>query len=305
MGSGRILSMSVSGSDSGRGSSHRSSRVNLPALVGVIVVFLAAVLAWVLTSDRGPTDSLATATDPPVEATTSSSAAPTTVVEPVPTQPLPDPVVGTSPIPLPIGVPNQNGTRDSTVATSEPVGSTTIPRIPIRPTASTAPGVPTATTDGTAPATTGGTAPTTTIGAATSTTTSTTIPDRGSGVPVSQAPNPKGSTGDVGVRGHPIAAPRCDDTYVAILSSFVGDDATSANIGAALEVYDGSEYLRTDTSCSSLTQSMGGNPIYILYFGPYKNAVQACAAVQFGPPGSYVRRLSDEIGPGVPVSCDG
>jgi hypothetical protein len=40
-------------------------------------------------------------------------------------------------------------------------------------------------------------------------------------------------------------------------------------MAAVLNQYPGSNYLRTDVTCSSLTPSSNGQPIYVVYFGPF------------------------------------
>ena len=98
--------------------------------------------------------------------------------------------------------------------------------------------------------------------------------------------------------------PPCDDTYITVLASPIGSQATAAAVESVLEQYPGSNYLRTDQTCPSLTQSSGGQPIYVIFFGPFAFDSDACAARAGGPEGAYARRLSDEVGPDHSVACD-
>ena len=70
-----------------------------------------------------------------------------------------------------------------------------------------------------------------------------------------------------------------------------------------LDAYPGSSYLRTDQTCPSLNQSIDGAPIYVVYFGPFAFASDACAARADGTEGAYARRLSNDVGPNHGVSC--
>ena len=97
--------------------------------------------------------------------------------------------------------------------------------------------------------------------------------------------------------------PPCDGSYITVLASPIGSQATAAGVGAVLEQYPSSNYLRTDQTCPSLTQSSGGQPIYVIFFGPFAFDSDACAARADGPDGAYARRLSDELGPDHSVAC--
>jgi len=70
-----------------------------------------------------------------------------------------------------------------------------------------------------------------------------------------------------------------------------------------LEQYPGSNYLRTDQSCPSLSPSSGGEPIYVVFFGPFAFDSDACAARADGPDDAYARQLSDDVGPDHSVTC--
>ena len=105
------------------------------------------------------------------------------------------------------------------------------------------------------------------------------------------------------IPGRPMLAPPCNDSYITLIASAVGDVSAGA-IGGLLEQYPGSNYLRTDQTCPSLTQDKDGEPIYVVYFGPFVTASDACAARAQASEGSYVRRLSETLPPTHSVSCD-
>jgi hypothetical protein len=105
------------------------------------------------------------------------------------------------------------------------------------------------------------------------------------------------------VPDRPISQPPCDGSYITVIASAVGNDASAAGVEAILDRYEGSSYLRTDRSCPSLTQSVDGQPIYVIYFGPFATDREACAARRDGPDGAYVRRLSNDLDPTHSVSC--
>lgn len=109
--------------------------------------------------------------------------------------------------------------------------------------------------------------------------------------------------GDLGVAGHAMQKPDCDGGFITILASAIGDEATATGIGAVIAKYPGSNYLRTDQTCPSLTQSVNGEPIYVVYLGPFAVDSDACAARSQGPQGAYARQLSNELGPDHSVKC--
>ena len=97
--------------------------------------------------------------------------------------------------------------------------------------------------------------------------------------------------------------PACDESYITIIASAVGPQATAAGIEAVLEQYGGSNYLRTDQTCPSLNPSVDGQPIYVVFFGPFPIADDACTARADGTEGSYARQLSDDLAPDHTVDC--
>lgn len=131
-----------------------------------------------------------------------------------------------------------------------------------------------------------------------------TAPDAtASTAPVTAAPGAVDGAvpGDLAIDGRPMQRPPCTGGYITILASSVGGSATAGSIGSLLASYPGSEYLRTDQTCASLRASVDGQPIYVVYLGPFGDAADACAARAQGPEGAYPRRLSDE--PDAGVTC--
>jgi hypothetical protein len=88
-----------------------------------------------------------------------------------------------------------------------------------------------------------------------------------------------------------------------VIASAIGSQATAGGIANVLKAYPDSNYLRTDQTCPSLTQNIDGAPIYVVYFGPFIAASDACAARAQGTQGAYARRLSNDVGPSHGVSC--
>ncbi len=115
--------------------------------------------------------------------------------------------------------------------------------------------------------------------------------------------SPGAVPGDLGIDSYEMVAPPCDGGYITVVASAVGTDATAEGIEAALESYDDANYLRTDQSCSSLAQNSGGEPIYVIFFGPFATASDACEARADGPTDAYARLLSNDVGPDQSVSC--
>lgn len=227
----------------GSGGSGERWNVNLPAVIGVVFVFLVGVIVWVIASGGGD-DEPSAATD---ETTTTAA-----VVSPG----------------------------------SQPTAVTTTPA-PMPETTTTTPGT-------TLPETT--TSSTTTVPA-------TTVPV--TTVPVTTAPGAEDGAvpGDLGIPGRPMQRPECDGSFITILASAVGDQATASGIAAVLDTFPGSEYLRTDQTCSSLRADVDGAPIYVVYFGPFVFDSDACAARADGPEGAYAKQLSNDIGPDQVVPC--
>ena len=114
---------------------------------------------------------------------------------------------------------------------------------------------------------------------------------------------PGAPLGDLAIAGRPMQSPPCNDSYITILASAVGDQATAAGLTNVLDAYPGSSYLRTDQTCPSLNPDVDGAPIYVVYFGPFIVASDACVARADGPEGAYARQLSEDLGPNHTVDC--
>ena len=204
--------------------------VNMPAIIGVIVVLLIGVVVWVVVGENGGDDAVdtpATTLSPAPEST------PATVSTSLQTS------LTTTPAPMP-----------SVPATS--LGETSTTEVSV----TTAPGA-----------------------------------------------DPGAVPGDLGIAGRPMQQPPCDDAYITVLASAVGAQATADGVGLVLESFDGSNYLRTDQTCPSLAPDLDGEPIYVVYFGPFAFDTDACAARADGPEGAYARQLSKELGPEHFVTC--
>lgn len=226
--------------------------VNMPAVIGVVFVFLVGVIVWVV----------ATADDDGA-ASGASTSAPTTSVGSTPATSVPgvapvDSSATTSPTPLPTTVP-------ATTTTSTP------------PTTAASTAAPTST----APAASTTLAPATTAPGA----------------------DPDSVPGDLAIAGRPMQRPACNGSYITILASAIGEQASAVGIEAVLDDYPGANYLRTDQTCPSLNASVDGQPIYVVYFGPFGDDEDACDARADGPDGAYARLLSDDVGPDHSVPC--
>ena len=244
--------------------------VNLPAVIGVVFVFLVGVIVWVVVASASDDDGALPGESVPSVPTSTIAAIPTVPT----TTPLPMP--STTVVP-PTVAPTRHRHRAVTLSDAAADRAANDAARPHRPRRRRRPRPPTtaAPTTTVAPTTTG--APTTTV--------------------------PPGSV-DLGVPGHPITQPPCDGGYITVLASAVGDQATADSMEDVLDQYSGSHYLRTDVTCSSLTPSSNGQPIYVVYFGPYATDREACAARSQGPDDSYVRRLSNDVPPTHSVDCD-
>ena len=218
----------------------------MPAVIGVVFVFLVGVIVWVIASNGGDGD----AAGDGVTSTTTSPAVGDTAGD---LADVPASTETTTPPPMP-DVSDVTTTSTSTSSTTSTT-STSTTSTTIAPT-TTAPG----SDDGPVP-------------------------------------------GDLAIPDRPMERPGCDGSYITVLASAVGDQATAAGIANVLEQYPGSNYLRTDQTCPSLNPSIDGQPIYVVYLGPFAVAADACTARSQGPEGAYVRRLSDDLGPDHSVDC--
>ena len=203
----------------------------MPAVIGVVFVFLVGVIVWVVISGGDDDDPSA------------GSPAPASTAAPAPTAPESGAPGTTTPAPMP---------DPSAVSTS----TTAEPTEPTQPPVTTAPGS-----------------------------------------------EPGAVPGDLAIPGRPMQQPGCENTYITVIASAVGDQATAGGVANVLDAYPGSNYLRTDQACPSLTQDIDGEPIYVVFFGPFAFASDACAARAEGTEGAYARRLSTEVGPDHGVDC--
>jgi cytoskeletal protein RodZ len=242
--------------------------VNLPAVIGVVFVFLVGVIVWVVVASASDDDgALPGESVPSIPTSTipTSTAAPTTTPLPMPSTTLVAPTAPptTAPATAPPTVPVATAPPTLVAPTAPPTAAPTQPPTTV--------------------------AQTTLAPAPTTTRPTTTVP---------------ASSVDLGVPGHPITQPPCDGGYITVLGSAIGDQATADSMEAVLNQYAGSHYLRTDVTCSSLTPTSNGQPIYVVYYGPFATDREACAARSQGPKDSYVRRLSNDIPPTHTVKCN-
>lgn len=220
--------------------------INLPAVIGVVFVFLVGVIVWVVLSATGDDgDDAATASPASTSATTAVGSTPVTSGT--------TPPETTTPAPMPDLTTITSVTTDPASSTSAPA-ETTVPATAPPPT--TAPGSPAGTV-----------------------------------------------AGDLGVPGRPMQQPGCDGGFITIIASAVGDQATAVSIGGVLDSYPTSEYLRTDQTCPSLNPAVDGEPIYVVYFGPFQAESDACAARSQGTEGSYAKELANDRPPNHVIDC--
>lgn len=180
-----------------------------------------------------------------------------------------------------------------TPATSPPIAPTTSAAgVDPAPTTTVAPSAPPTTSAQPMPEVTTSTDPTTT----------TAPPPAPTPVTAAAAAGPNAVPGDLGIDGRPMERPPCDGAYITIVASALGRDASATGIAGLLEQYPGADYLRTDQTCPSLAQSADGEPIYVVYLGPFAVDTDACEARSSGPPDAYARRLSSDPGGGS-VTC--
>ncbi len=100
--------------------------------------------------------------------------------------------------------------------------------------------------------------------------------------------------GDLGIVGHPIQSPNCDGAFVTQLASVKQQNAHPGSMRQLLEQYAGSHYLRTDLSCNSFSLADDGTGLYVIYYGPFAQPGDACAARERGPVGAYVKQLVND-----------
>lgn len=123
--------------------------------------------------------------------------------------------------------------------------------------------------------------------------------------PVTTQPPPTTAAleGDLGLT-QPISRPGCDNRYITLIGGVVTADAYATQVQATLDQYPGSNYLRAELVCSSLrARAADGTPIYIIYFGPFSTASEACTARAFGPADAYVKILDNVADPATRTKC--
>jgi len=191
---------------------------------------------------------------------------------------------------------DQTSTSAPAASTSPTLSPTplpaTVPRTDPDPTSTAAPTTAPPTTTATTTATTTTPAPTTTA-----------VPSPPAPATTAPGADDGAVPGDLGIPDRPMRQPPCDGGYITVLASPIGEQATPDAVSAVLDQYPGSNYLRTDQTCPSLSPSAGGDPIYVIYLGPFVVASDACAARAEGPEDAYARELSDELDPDHTVAC--
>lgn len=109
---------------------------------------------------------------------------------------------------------------------------------------------------------------------------------------------PSRGSGDLGL-STPITRPDCDGSYAAFVYNATSPGQYASEIATALANNPGASYLRTDQSCSSLRQSLNGNPIYAVYY-PGTLATVCATKARIGGE-TYARRLDNATAVGVEV----
>jgi hypothetical protein len=110
---------------------------------------------------------------------------------------------------------------------------------------------------------------------------------------------------DLGVPGHPIAAPPCDGSYIVFVVQATDPnlDIDRNQVTLELQQHPGTTYIRTSITCSSLAPTTAeGNPIYSVIRGPYPTRSEACA-VSTAYPDAYVKILVDTGTPSGREAC--
>lgn len=105
--------------------------------------------------------------------------------------------------------------------------------------------------------------------------------------------------------------PSCDGSFIVSVGSFPPD--TPGQILTALEQFPGTNYLRTDQTCSSLRAefpdtagSWAGKPIYMVVFGPYASLSDACSQqtiARANQPDAYAKMLESSAEPNNENPC--
>ncbi|MFT3663332.1 MAG: serine/threonine-protein kinase [Gordonia sp. (in: high G+C Gram-positive bacteria)] len=106
-------------------------------------------------------------------------------------------------------------------------------------------------------------------------------------------------TGDLGL-STPISDPPCDGRTVAFVYNATTPGAYAQEVSNALAQFPGASYLRTDQSCSSLRQSLDGNPIYAVYYEGSSLSDTCSTKARIGGE-TYARKLDDSTPVGVEI----
>lgn len=101
-----------------------------------------------------------------------------------------------------------------------------------------------------------------------------------------------------------MSKPACDGQFILILASIVGPDNYEGQTAAALTRHAGAFYLRTDQTCPSLRPNKDGNPIYSIFFGPYRTRQEACTDRGLVGGDAYVKVLDNKTAFTVIIQCD-
>ncbi|MEO6126183.1 MAG: zinc ribbon domain-containing protein [Ilumatobacteraceae bacterium] len=257
----------------------RRRRKALLMSLGAIVVLIGAVVAIVFatTGDNGSTatDSTGLAVE------TTTTVIPATTVLPVATViPVTTPATATTVSPATTVV-------ATTVAATTVVPTTVVPTTAVATTV-----VATTINPTTVPA------PPTTVPV---TTPETTPPTATTAAPATSVAVP--GNGDLGL-DRPISKPACDGQFITLIGSSVDPNGYAIQVKSILDLYPSAKYLRTELVCSSLrAKSAAGDPIYVVFFGPFVSKQQACDARRDGTDGAYVKTLDNTSNPGAGVNC--
>ena len=109
--------------------------------------------------------------------------------------------------------------------------------------------------------------------------------------------------GDLGL-AVPMAQPLCDGRYITFVGASVTPGKYESQIAEIMQTYPGTNYFLTEGKCSSLrARTDAGDQIYVVYYGPFGTAEQACGARGYGPPDAYVKQLNNVTSPSEAVDC--
>ena len=144
--------------------------------------------------------------------------------------------------------------------------------------------------------------PTTVAPAQVSPTTAPPPPDTTAPPPPTVPPTLPPLPGDLGL-SQPMTQPPCDGGYITVLASALNSATNATAVNDSLVRYLGSAYLKTAETCSSLRPSVDGEPIYVVYSGPFLTESEACSARSSGPADAYVRILSSTVPDSHRVDC--